>query len=117
MAYRLADSSVPELEVRHVNIKHAVDKFKGFYGIIAAAVIHQGDSQPLVNCLWQGSEDLGHHMAGSDKINVMTALPLQAGHHGSQLPVTCLDPMAQVADIEILAEDAEQVAIGDKYGS
>jgi hypothetical protein len=56
-------------------------------------------------------------MAGGDKIYIMAALSLQADHHGSKLPVTRLDPLTQVTDIKILAENTKQVAVGDKYGS
>ena len=56
-------------------------------------------------------------MAGSNEINVMTPLLLQAEHHGCQLPGTYLGTLIKMAYFIVLTEDTTQVTGAEKYCS
>ena len=51
------------------------------------------------------------------KIDVVTACLLQGKHHGRQLHIGYFPAHSPVADIKILAKIAQQVTVGEKYGS
>ena len=54
-------------------------------------------------------------MRRGDKIYIVAALALQTHHHRGKLALVCFNPLPQVADLVILAEDTEQAAVGQKY--
>ena len=51
------------------------------------------------------------------KIDVVAAFLLQGKHHGRQLRIGYFPAHSLVTDIEILAKGAQQVAVGEEYGS
>ena len=64
-----------------------------------------------------GGNDLRHHMAGRDKVDVVAALRLQAEHHLGQFIWFDLTADAFLADLPVLAEGTAQAAPGKKEGA
>lgn len=56
-------------------------------------------------------------MAGGDEIDVVTPLFLQMHHDAGQVPGGDLLALAAVADLPVLAKDAEQVAVREENGA
>jgi hypothetical protein len=110
--------TAPELEVRHVDVHDAVEEGQAVERIVPTRVVDDGEAEPPLDRHRQGLEHLGHHVFGRDEVDVVAAQPLQVQHEGGN-DVGRRGPGARprpepLADIEVLAEDAAQVAVAEE---
>ena len=82
--------------------------------IVPAAIVHQRQAQASLGGDQHGRQDLRHHVAGRDQVDVMAARLLQPDHDPGQL--FGLDLLAGVglADVVILAILTAQVTVGEE---
>ena len=59
-----------------------------------------------------GFDNLGDHVLGSHKVDVVAALRLQLKHHRREPGRRCRGALKSPANVKVLAEDAPQVASG-----
>ncbi len=85
-----------------------------FTWVWAETFVHQGEVQSLVDGNIQGLQDLGNHMGGGHKIDVVASFFLQKQHDGRNL--ICIGSLAVSLDTDviILAENTLQAAMGKK---
>src|SRR5208337_598980 len=100
---------VPELEIRHVDVHHAIHEGEGVERVVCARVVNEGEMQASRRRQQQGLKNLWDDMFGSDQIDVVTALRLESQHHFSQFFGLDSPAFALPTNFVVLAEDATQV--------
>ena len=108
---------VTVLHVRHVDVHDAVQQGQGLKAVVAAGVIDQGQAQPAPGRIQHRRDDLRHHVAGGDEIDVVAALVLQGEHHVGDFARLHLPSDALLRDVPVLAKHAAQVAPGEEDGA
>jgi len=84
---------------------------------VAAAVVYKGNLQSLSGGDVDGGDDLRHHVAGCDEVDVVAALGLQGEHHLRQFLRLHFSTGSLLADLPVLAEEAAQAAPGEEDGA
>ena len=64
---------IPELEVWHIDVNQAVHQFQRIERVVGAGVVNERQPQSALNRDQQRLQDLGHHMLGRHKVDVVAA--------------------------------------------
>ena len=96
--------------IRHVNVDDAVEQGERLQAIVAAGVVDERQAQSLLRRDVYGGEDLPHHVARRNKIDVVAAKHLQSQHHLGEVLIAHLLAFTLPADLPVLAKDAAQIA-------
>jgi len=107
----------PVLCIWHIDIDDPVQEFDYSEGFVPRAIVDQGKVQAKLDGLGKGSHDLWNVVGGSDEIDVVGAQFLEPHHIVRHLGEGGLLASPPVADVIILAEDAAEIAVGEKDGS
>jgi len=101
---------LPELEIRHVDIKDAIQNFDRIGAVIATGIVNERNIQSLPDGNDEGLQYLGDHMARRDEVDVVASQFHETQHHGGQALGFHLLALSQMADLEILAEGTAEIA-------
>ena len=108
---------VPEFEVGHVDVDDAVEEVEAVEGVVGGGVVDDGQAQAALDGDGEGFEELGHDVFGGDEVDVMAAAVLQGEHHLGEAFGRGFVAGRFLANVEVLAEDAAEVAPGEEDGA
>ncbi len=108
---------LPVLEVRHVDVHHAVQQLQALGRVVRARVVDDGKPEPTLRGNEQRLEHLRHDVLGRHEVDVVTATGLKLEHHAGE-PLGRRPPylgdLGGLADVVVLAEDTTQVAVTEE---
>src|SRR5918992_1987482 len=104
----------PELDVGHVDVHDALHQLEAVRAVVGARVVDDRQLEALAQGDRERLEDLRHDMLGRDPVDVVTAVLLELEHHAGQALAGDLLALDLPADVEVLAEDAAQVAAAEE---
>ena len=97
---------VPEFEIRHVDVDQTVHPLNAFGTIIGRSVVDQRQPQTAFDGNHERFKDLRHYMLGRDEVDVVAADFLKVEHDASEFRGSHLRAFAELAGLEIFAENA-----------
>jgi len=100
--------------IRHVNIDHAVEELEDAERLVAAAVIDEREVEAALDRVRQGGDDSGREVGGRNDVDVPTTRELEVAHRVGESRGRRLDPLSELAQVVVLAEDAREVAVGEE---
>ncbi len=110
----VGDLSVGVFHVRHIYIHYAIEQFQGSQRVVAARIVHQGQTQAGLGGDEHPGDNLGYNVGGRDEIDIVAAHFLELQHHGRQLLRLYLASLPQLTDLIVLTVLAFEVAVGKK---
>src|SRR5262249_32281264 len=106
--------SIPEFEVRHVNVHHPVHPANTFQTIVGRSVVNQREMQAAIDGDHERLQNLRHHVLGRDEVDVVTTDSLQIEHDSRELRRSDFGALAELARLEVLTENTAQIAPAEK---
>jgi hypothetical protein len=96
---------------------NAVEQLDDLEVVVAAGVVDQWQPQTSRGGDTDRLDDLRHHVARGHEVDVVAAALLQGQHGIGQLAMRRALTVTPVVDLPVLAEAAQQVAVGEEDGA
>ncbi|HEY3189476.1 MAG TPA: hypothetical protein VGJ70_18460, partial [Solirubrobacteraceae bacterium] len=103
-----------QLEIRHVDAYHAIHQPQAVRAVVGARVVDDREPQAFLHGQRECLEDLRHDVLGCHPVDVVAADLLQLQHHRREPSGVGLVSLHLPGHVEVLAEDAAQVAAAEE---
>src|SRR5262249_4281129 len=102
--------ALPKFEIGHVNINDVFHPANAFEAVVGRGVVNKRQTKPAPDTDHERFENLPNKMLGRDEVDVWETNSLQIEHDVRKLRSVHFPASAKLAGLEILAEDAAQIA-------